>query len=195
MKKIFSALIVAGLFVSGCAHKGVVKETEQSQQQPQAAADQKTKDKQMDVQADKKISQETVSSKDSNNTQSVDSVLLKELQAKTKDIHFDFDRYLIKTDEKPILKEVAATLRKNGNLKVTIEGNCDEKGTTEYNLALGDRRAVAAKDYLLSEGIQSSRMNTVSNGKEKPLCTESNESCWAKNRRAHLVILTKAGKK
>ena len=184
MKKIFSALIIAGLFVSGCAHKGVVKETDQSQQQPQSVADQKTKD----GQTDKKISQETVSSKDSNNTQSVDSLLLKELQAKTRDIHFDFDRYLIKTDEKPILKEVAATLRKNGDLKVSIEGNCDEKGTTEYNLALGDRRAVAAKEYLLSEGIQSSRMDTVSNGKEKPLCKESNESCWAKNRRDHFVL-------
>ena len=186
MKKIFSALIIAGLFVSGCAHKGVVKETEQSQQQTQPAADQKTK--QMDGQADKKISPETVSSKDSNNTQSAESLLLKELQAKTRDIHFDFDRYLIKTDEKPILKEVAATLRKNGDLKVSIEGNCDEKGTTEYNLALGDRRAVAAKEYLLSEGIQASRIDTISNGKEKPLCKESNESCWAKNRRDHFVL-------
>ena len=186
MKKIFSALIIAGLFVSGCAHKGVVKETEQSQQQTQPAADQKTK--QMDGQADKKISQETVSSKDSSNTQPVDSLLLKELQAKTRDIHFDFDRYIIRNDEKPILRQVADTLSKNGNLKVTIEGNCDEKGTTEYNLALGDRRAVSAKEYLLSQGIQSGRMDTISNGKEKPLCTESNEACWAKNRRDHFVL-------
>ena len=133
--------------------------------------------------------QEDVSSKELTNTPPTDSLsLIKALQAKTRDIHFDFDRYFIRTDDKPILNEVAATLRKNRNLKVTIEGNCDEKGTTEYNLALGDRRAVAAKEYLLSQGIQSERMDTISNGKEKPLCTESNESCWANNRRDHFVL-------
>ena len=105
-----------------------------------------------------------------------------------KDIHFDFDRYIIRNDEKPILKQVADTLRKNGNVKVTIEGNCDERGTNEYNLALGDRRAKAAKDFLLSLGIQAGRMDTVSYGEEKPLCTESNEACWAKNRRDHFVL-------
>ena len=182
MKKTFLTIVIAGILIAGCAHKGVVKETGQSRQV--SATDQ---NKQSDAQANKKISQETISSKESSNTQQ-DSMLLKQLQAKTGDIHFDFDRYLINTDDKPILKQVADTLRKNGNLKVVIEGNCDEKGTTEYNLALGDRRAVAAREYLLSQGIQSGRMDTVSNGKEKPLCAENNEACWAKNRRDHFVF-------
>ena len=187
MKKIFSTLIIAGLFVSGCASKGVVKETEQPQSKKQMSA---TEQKQTnDKSADKEASQETVASKESDKTTSVDSMrLLKELQAKMMDIHFDFDRYIIRNDEKPILKQVADTLRKNGNVKVTIEGNCDERGTNEYNLALGDRRAKAAKDFLLSLGIQAGRMDTVSYGEEKPLCTESNEACWAKNRRDHFVL-------
>ena len=191
MKKILSTLMIAGIFITGCAHRAVVKETDQSQQQKQiSAADQKqTKDKQADGQANKKVSQETVSSEELTNTKPVDSLrLLKELQAKIRDIHFDFDRYVIRNNEKPILKQVAGTLRENGELKITIEGNCDERGTIEYNLALGDRRAAAAKEYLSSLGVQLSRMNTISNGKEKPLCTESNEACWAKNRRDHFVL-------
>jgi len=189
MNKIFLALIIAGLFVSGCAHKGVVKEDQSLQQKQVSTTDQKTKDKQLDGQAGKKMPQEDVSANELANKPPVDSLsLIKALQAKIRDIHFDFDKYFIRTDEKPILNEVASTLGKNGNLKVTIEGNCDEKGTTEYNLALGDRRAVAAKEYLLSQGIQSERMDTLSNGKEKPLCTESTESCWAKNRRDHFVL-------
>ena len=176
--------MIAGLFVSGCAHKGIVKETEQPQQKNQISA---TEQKQTNNKPT--VSQETVTSNESDKTASMDSMrLIKELQGKMRDIHFDFDKYIIRNNEKPILNQVADTLRKNGNLKVTIEGNCDEKGTTEYNLALGDRRAVAAKEYLLSQGIQSGRMDTISNGKEKPLCTESNEACWAKNRRDHFVL-------
>jgi peptidoglycan-associated lipoprotein len=74
---------------------------------------------------------------------------------------------------------------------VLIEGHCDERGTAAYNLALGDRRANAAKEYLVSLGIDASRLRTVSYGKERPFCTESTESCWQKNRRAHLVITAK----
>lgn len=187
MKKIFLTLAIAGLFISGCAHRDMVKPTDQAQQQKQTAD---TNHKQAnDQQMNKGIPQETVSSKDSS---FADSQRLKELQAGIRDIHFDFDKYVIKSNEKPILKDVADTLRKNGKLKVTIEGNCDEKGTAEYNLALGDRRAVAAKEYLLSQGIEAERMDTVSNGKEKPLCTASNETCWSKNRRDHFVL--EAGK-
>jgi len=183
MKKIFSTLIIAGLFVSGCASKGTVKETSQPQQK--ATQQEQIKDKL----PEKKASQETVSSKETAKTADLDSLrLVREMQAKMKDIHFDFDRYIIRNNDKPILKQVADTLRKNGNVKVTIEGNCDERGTNEYNLALGDRRAAAAKEYLSSLGIQSARMDTISNGKEKPLCTESNEVCWAKNRRDHFVL-------
>ncbi len=76
-------------------------------------------------------------------------------------------------------------------MQILIEGHCDERGTGSYNLALGDRRANAAKEYLVSLGIDGSRIKTVSYGKERPFCTDSNESCWQQNRRAHLVITAK----
>lgn len=186
MRKILSTLVIAGIFISGCAHKGVVKETGQIQPQKQIATEQKQTD---DKQADNRASQETVASKDVSKTPSVDSLgLIREMQKRIKDIHFDFDKYTIRNDAKPILKEVAEILRQNSSLKVTIEGNCDEKGTAEYNLALGDRRAAAASEYLSALGVRSGRIDAISNGKEQPLCTENNDACWAKNRRDHFVL-------
>ena len=187
MKKILSTVIMAGIFISGCAHRGVVVGTDQSQLQPQmpATGQERIKDNQVAI----KESQETASSKESTNTPSEESMrLLKEMQTKISDIHFDYDKYLIRNEDKHRLEKVAETLRQNANLKVTVEGNCDQRGTTEYNLALGDRRANAAKNYLLSLGIPLDRMDTISYGQEKPLCTESNETCWAKNRRDHFVL-------
>jgi peptidoglycan-associated lipoprotein len=112
-----------------------------------------------------------------------------EIQKRVKDIFFDYDKYDIREDAKPGLKELASLLSKNMSLKVVIEGHCDDRGTNEYNLALGDRRAQAAKQFLVSLGIPSARIETVSYGEEKPLCTTASEDCWAKNRRAHFVIL------
>lgn len=110
------------------------------------------------------------------------------------DIMFEYDKYDVKESYKSELQAVAAWMTKNSSAKVSVEGNCDDRGTNEYNLALGDRRAKAVKDYLVSLGVPSSRIETISYGEEKPVCTEQSEECWAKNRRAHLVILTKAGK-
>jgi len=98
-------------------------------------------------------------------------------------IYFDFDKSDIKADAKAILEKKAAWLRANPSYRVKIEGNCDERGTNEYNLALGDRRAKAAQKYLNALGISMDRMSTISYGEEKPSCTEKNEKCWSKNRR------------
>jgi len=103
------------------------------------------------------------------------------------DIHFDFDRYDIKEGDKPTLKKIADFLIQNPGVSIRIEGHCDERGTNEYNLGLGDRRANAAKSYLMSLGVPSSRLQTISYGEERPLCTESNEACWQQNRRAHFT--------
>jgi peptidoglycan-associated lipoprotein len=108
------------------------------------------------------------------------------------DIHFDFDKYDIRPNAVPILQKVASWLLKNTFAKIFIEGHCDERGTNQYNLALGDRRAKATKDYLTALGVVSNRIEMVSYGEEKPLCTEKTEECWAKNRRAHFVILKEA---
>ncbi len=105
------------------------------------------------------------------------------------DIHFDFDKYDIKSADKDTLKKLANWLSENPENKVRIEGNCDARGTREYNIALGDRRAGAARDYLVALGINTSRIETISYGKDKPLCTEATESCYARNRRDHFVIL------
>ena len=103
-------------------------------------------------------------------------------------IYFDFDKYNLKPDAQMILKRKADFLRKNANAKVIIEGHCDERGSTEYNLALGDRRANSAKTFLVNLGIAESRLTTISYGEERPLDPAHNNAAWAKNRRAQFVI-------
>jgi peptidoglycan-associated lipoprotein len=107
------------------------------------------------------------------------------------DVFFDFDQSDLREDARSTLATNAQWLKKHPSVQVLIEGHCDERGTAAYNLALGDRRANAAKEYLASLGIDVTRLRTVSYGKERPFCTESNESCWQKNRRDHVVITAK----
>jgi peptidoglycan-associated lipoprotein len=104
-----------------------------------------------------------------------------------KDVFFDFDKYDIRPTDAKMLDTNAAWLKSNDNL-VLIEGHCDERGTNEYNLALGERRAKAAMNYLVAQGVQASRITIISYGKERPTCTEHSESCWAQNRRAHFLV-------
>jgi peptidoglycan-associated lipoprotein len=109
-----------------------------------------------------------------------------------KDIRFDFDRYDVRPEDTVVLKENAAVLMtKLPKAKIQIEGHCDERGTVEYNLALGERRANSAKKYLISLGISEDRISTISYGEEKPFDPGHTEEAWAKNRRAHFVILSK----
>jgi peptidoglycan-associated lipoprotein len=107
-----------------------------------------------------------------------------------KEIHFDFDKYDIRPGDAKILDADAAWLKSNPGNLVLIEGHCDERGTAEYNLALGERRAKSTMNYLVAQGVQASRITIISYGKERPLCTEHTEACWARNRRA--AFLTKA---
>jgi peptidoglycan-associated lipoprotein len=105
-----------------------------------------------------------------------------------KDAFFDYDAYQLRPDAQQALQADAAFLKQHPNWKVTVEGHCDERGSTEYNLALGDNRARAARDALVQAGVPAAQLNAISFGKEKPFCTESNESCWQQNRRAHFVL-------
>jgi len=104
------------------------------------------------------------------------------------DIHFDFDKYNIRQDDRQILSRNAAYLSKNINVKIVIEGNCDERGTAEYNMALGERRADEAKKYFVNLGIDGKRITTISYGSEKPLDPGHDEDAWAKNRRDHFAV-------
>ena len=104
-----------------------------------------------------------------------------------KDVFFDFDRYDIRAGDARILDGNAAWLKTNNDL-VLIEGHCDERGTNEYNLALGERRAKATMNYLVGQGVQANRITIISYGKERPTCTEHTEGCWARNRRSHFLV-------
>ncbi len=104
-----------------------------------------------------------------------------------RDAYFDYDKADIRPDARQALSKTGDFLKANPQFKVTIEGHCDERGSTEYNLGLGQRRADAVKQYLSSLGVPADRLTTTSFGKEKPFCTEHNETCWQQNRRGHFV--------
>ena len=104
------------------------------------------------------------------------------------DIHFDFDKYEIRPSDAKVLDANAVWLTQNQRHLLLIEGHCDERGTNEYNVALGERRAKAAANYLVSRGIRANRITIISYGEERPLCGAHNEACWAKNRRAHFLV-------
>jgi peptidoglycan-associated lipoprotein len=103
-------------------------------------------------------------------------------------VHFDYDAYSVTDEGRSVLQRQAAWLAKYPSVRVTIEGHCDERGTREYNLALGARRANSVKEYLVSVGVSAGRLDTISYGKERPICSESDEGCYAQNRRGVTTI-------
>ena len=115
---------------------------------------------------------------------SLEELFNKEVQ----DAYFDYDKASIRDDARSALAKTAEFLRSYPQVAIMIEGHCDERGSTEYNVALGDRRSDAAKDFLVSQGVARDRIQTVSYGKERPFCTQSSESCWQQNRRAHMQM-------
>jgi peptidoglycan-associated lipoprotein len=118
-----------------------------------------------------------------------------ELLAKIEDAYFDYDKSALRPDALTALQadstELRDILKDYPDYKLTIEGHCDERGSDEYNLALGDRRAQAAKDYLVQVGIPSSQLNLISYGKMRPVCSEHDEACWQRNRRIHILAMAR----
>ena len=108
--------------------------------------------------------------------------------ADLKPIYFDFDKYDIRPGDAKVLDANAQWLKSHGDQLVLIEGHCDERGTNEYNLALGERRAKSTMNYLVSQGVQASRVTIISYGEERPVCTQHNEECWSKNRRGQFLV-------
>jgi peptidoglycan-associated lipoprotein len=108
--------------------------------------------------------------------------------AALRDVFFDFDKYDIRPEDAKTLDANATWLKANGDNLVLIEGHCDDRGTNEYNLALGERRAKATMNYLVSQGVQANRITIISYGEERPSCTEKSESCWSKNRHARFLV-------
>jgi peptidoglycan-associated lipoprotein len=114
-----------------------------------------------------------------------------QLASMVQDAYFDYDKSDIRADAESVLRANADALKKLfqqfPEASIVVEGHCDERGTNEYNLALGDRRATAARDFLVNLGVPASKMRTISYGEERPQCTASDESCWQRNRRAHFA--------
>jgi len=198
-------LLCLGLLVSGCPKKTVMKEEPSSKTEEQLAAG-RDKAARLEAERKEKEAKEMARMKEEEaQKQPAQKEFEKSLVAKKtpgiegevfesqllKDIHFDFDKYDVRPMDAEILMENAALLKKRPSMKVQIEGYCDERGTEEYNLALGERRANSTKKSLLSLGISPDRISTISYGEERPLDPRHNEEAWARNRRAHTIILSK----
>jgi peptidoglycan-associated lipoprotein len=193
MKKIFVMVVLLSVFlITGCADKKVVRPVQQEiqQQQQPVAAPKETAERKGLIKPEERITEQQLAKIETKD----ELAKYKEESGLFKDIYFDFDKYDVQEDAKAILQNVASWLLKNNSAKILVEGHCDERGTNEYNLALGDRRSRAVRDYLVALGIGSNRIETISYGEEKPVCAEKTEECWAKNRRAHFVVLREAGK-
>ncbi len=204
---IFILVLCVGLFVAGCAKKRVAinrdgSSVQSSEEARRLEAERKAREAK---EAQELKERELARIKEEEAKKAAEGAFEKSLVAKKergiegevyetkllKDIHFDFDRYEVRHGDEEILKENTAWLKKNPKTKVQVEGHCDERGTVEYNLALGERRANYTKQYLVSLGIAADRISTISYGKERPLDMGHDEDAWAKNRRVHFVILSK----
>jgi len=210
---IFLLVLCLGLFVTGCPKKKVVINRDRPSVQRSEEASR------LEAERAAKEAREAKEAKEAQEAKERELARIKEEEAKLaqraelerslvakkergiegevfeskllKDIRFDYNKYDIRPEDEEVLRGNAAFLKKNPNMKIQIEGHCDERGTSEYNLALGERRANSTKRYLVSLGIASNRISTISYGKERPLDPGHNEEAWAKNRRAHIVVLSK----
>ena len=204
IKKSFSMVIFIlclGLFLAGCPKKTVVVSRDQPsvQRSEEAArlererADREAKERELARLREEELKKPTGGELEKTLVTKKEPGIEGEVfETKLlKDIHFDFDKYDIPRVDEAILKENAVLLKNNPKMKIQIEGHCDERGTVEYNLALGERRANNTKKYLVFLGIASDRISTISYGKERPLDKGHHEEAWAKNRRAHIVVLSR----
>jgi len=198
---IFIFILCLGLFLAGCPKKQVAVNRDQSSMQRSEEAARLERERE----AREAKERELARLREEDLKRPAAGELEKTLVAKKepgiegevfetkllKDIHFDFDKYEVRREDEAILKENAGFLKNNPKMKIQIEGHCDERGTVEYNLALGERRASNTKKYLVLLGIPSDRISTISYGKERPLDKGHHEEAWAKNRRAHVVVLSR----
>jgi len=196
------------VFVTGCAKKSVVKEeagvSQADEAKAKAAADEAARLKaQQEQEAREKaerekalwekaererLAKEAAAAEEARKLAAKEAARQKMAAPELMDINFDFDKYNLRPQDRDILKRHAEWLLKNTEFAVAIEGHCDERGTAEYNMALGQRRAEAAKKFLQDSGVAEARMKTISYGKELPLDPGHNEAAWTKNRRAHFVV-------
>lgn len=183
---IVSVLFVALLFLMGCTPSAVSKPQEQIQTKGQGQVGTKVPDGATQKQAKAAPSKSLPTS--SLEAHQKGTLGKEGATGPLKDVHFDFDRYELRADARAILKSNADWLKANPSVRLEVEGHADERGTNQYNLALGAKRAESVKRYLIDLGISASQLSTISYGEELPICKEHNEECWAKNRRGHFAI-------
>jgi peptidoglycan-associated lipoprotein len=172
---------LCSLFQFGCSQKPVAQQVKPVAQQLSDA----TMDKRGALKPEERITEQQLAKIETTE----EPARFSEESGLFADIQFDFDKYDIKPEARQVLNAVSSWLLKNPSANLSVEGHCDERGTNEYNLALGDRRAKSVRDFLIALGVASKRIEIVSYGEEKPQCMEQTEECWAKNRRAHFVVL------
>jgi len=196
------ALLLGIVFVAGCAKKTALQEPvlqkERGVAKEQAAMEQEAAEEKAvaakaaeEKAAAAKAAEERAAAAKAAEERAAAAKAARELY-EFRDVNFDFDKFNLREEAREILKKHAEWLGKNKNVMIVVEGHCDERGTTEYNLALGERRASAAARFLVDMGIDARRIQTISYGEELPLDPGHNEEAWAKNRRAHFVV---SGKK
>ncbi|HMK50220.1 MAG TPA: peptidoglycan-associated lipoprotein Pal [Thermodesulfovibrionales bacterium] len=187
------SLILSVFIFAGCPPQKVVQPTPAEQQEMQAGSEaQESAKKLSGTKPSEHVSEKQLARIESKEEPSASQY--KEVKDLFEDIYFDYDEYQVKPAAKSVLQKVANWLLLHRGARVAVEGHCDERGTNEYNLALGDRRAKSVRDYLVALGVPSGRIDTISYGEEKPVCSDKTEACFSKNRRVHFVILKEAGK-
>ena len=177
-------VIFVAFLAPSCGKKEIRSEPVMSEEEARRKAEEEARRREMERQA--AVREESL--KEESLTEEKERTRLERDIFENEDILFEFDSAKLSEEAQQILRTKAEWLRKNPRAQVIIEGHCDERGTNEYNLALGDRRAFSAKAFLIDLGISLSRLTTVSYGEERPLDSRSDEEAWAKNRRAHFVI-------
>lgn len=182
---IFGAIMLAMLLALGvsCAKKQVTMETQEMAAE-EGAAQQSAEDEAARREAEEARLREQ-RAREARERQARLSEEARRAAFEDENIHFDFDKYVLTPQAMMILDDKAAYLREHSGVRALVEGHCDARGSNEYNLALGDRRANSAKNYLVKSGVAASRITTISYGEEQPLCMQQNESCWSENRRGH----------
>ena len=172
------------LFMGGCAPQKPILEEKKPQALPAETVEEEPAPGQEPIEKPKVIEEEELQA-----LRSLEKAALKE--GALEDVYFDFNQYNLKPEVQKKLQKTSEWLNRYPTVRVLIEGHCDERGTQEYNLALGERRATSVQKYLQSLGIDSQRMETISYGEERPVDPRHNEEAWAKNRRAHFTIIKK----
>ena len=185
---IFGAIMLAMLLALGvsCAKKQVTMETQEmaADESQQSAEDEAARREAEEARMREQRAREARQREDASSM----SEAARKAAFEDEDIHFDFDKYVLTPQAMMILDDKAAYLREHAGVRVLVEGHADDRGSNEYNLALGDRRANSAKNYLVKSGVAESRITTISYGEEQPLCMQQAESCWSRNRRGHFSL-------